>query len=500
MSSRKNPHRSLVALAGVLVRAARVGLCAAAVATLIAACGETSDTGGLMLVVRSDMNVGVDFDTIRIEVAAGDTLLHDASYAVGPKGYVLPSTLALIAGKTTPVLLRVTARQGSKLRVFWQARTLVPRGRVATLSADLVWACDGRAMDTPTGVVSTCVDGLTCVDGSCVAPDVDSSKLPEFDPATAAPCSDTTSDPNNCGSCGHDCLGGACTAGRCQPRPLATVEAAQYLFGDASFLYVGTNSNTPSSPGKATLAQPLLRIDKANLATKSILPPGPYAWDMHRQPDDSFFVTSARSVLRVDPSGAVRKLATFGNLVERLTVTPSQIYTTSFFGDALYRLSFDGTFSTVAQIPSAEGMCEDQDFIYVSQQDQVTQFFRLSKATGAIAPWVALPAKARRAVVDGDYLYWTSFARDYGRTRRDTGASETYQLPTDIKLGDLAMDGDTMLVASPDAGILYAIPKAAFSTNRRLVEAQSGIVGLHVDQRAIYWTQHESGAVVRLAR
>jgi hypothetical protein len=34
-------------------------------------------------------------------------------------------------------------------------------------------------------------------------------------------CGDTQGDPANCGVCGHDCLGGACSAGTCQPVTLA---------------------------------------------------------------------------------------------------------------------------------------------------------------------------------------------------------------------------------------------------------------------------------------
>src|SRR3990172_1836857 len=41
----------------------------------------------------------------------------------------------------------------------------------------------------------------------------------------AGPCTPSPSfatDPRNCGSCGHDCLGGACTAGACEPFALVT--------------------------------------------------------------------------------------------------------------------------------------------------------------------------------------------------------------------------------------------------------------------------------------
>src|ERR1700734_708942 len=37
----------------------------------------------------------------------------------------------------------------------------------------------------------------------------------------AETCPDTQSDPQSCGACGHDCLGGAGAAGLCQPVVLA---------------------------------------------------------------------------------------------------------------------------------------------------------------------------------------------------------------------------------------------------------------------------------------
>lgn len=157
-----------------------------------------------MLLVRSDMNVGTDFDNVRIEVLAGAEVLHDASYIVGPKGYALPATLALIPGEVTtvPVSLRVAARQAGKLRVFWQARTVVPRGRVAVLPADLLWSCEGRAVDSANGVVSTCESGLTCIDGTCASPDIDTNVLAPYDPAA-----ENLSNGSECVNGARDCLG-----------------------------------------------------------------------------------------------------------------------------------------------------------------------------------------------------------------------------------------------------------------------------------------------------
>jgi hypothetical protein len=54
--------------------------------------------------------------------------------------------------------------------------------------------------------------------------------------ATSKACVDTTSDSKNCGTCGHDCLGGTCSGGQCQP-----VLIAQYL-GNPEIIYVGADS------------------------------------------------------------------------------------------------------------------------------------------------------------------------------------------------------------------------------------------------------------------
>src|SRR5262249_49957541 len=51
-------------------------------------------------------------------------------------------------------------------------------------------------------------------------------------------CVDTASDPKNCGRCEHDCLGGACQSGTCQPIAVASGQGAPgTLRIDANNLY-----------------------------------------------------------------------------------------------------------------------------------------------------------------------------------------------------------------------------------------------------------------------
>ena len=79
----------------------------------------------------------------------------------------------------------------------------------------------------------------------------------------AHPCSDLKSDPNNCGACGHDCLGGACSNSVCQPAlvvdgagkiaPFFMVESADTLYF-TSYNTIDVIANVAKIPKSALAA------------------------------------------------------------------------------------------------------------------------------------------------------------------------------------------------------------------------------------------------------
>jgi hypothetical protein len=68
-------------------------------------------------------------------------------------------------------------------------------------------------------------------------------------------CADLTNDSRNCGRCGHDCLGGACSGGVCQPLTIASdpTTSPWDIAVDATNVY-WTNNTSPGTVMKAPVA------------------------------------------------------------------------------------------------------------------------------------------------------------------------------------------------------------------------------------------------------
>jgi hypothetical protein len=101
-----------------------------------------------------------------------------------------------------------------------------------------------RAVLATTALASSLAAGLGCSAGDAARTGVDGGRPHDATPDSRGPgavCGDTRTDPHNCGTCGHDCLGGACESGACVALAPNVLASGQHTPGgivvDATHVY-----------------------------------------------------------------------------------------------------------------------------------------------------------------------------------------------------------------------------------------------------------------------
>jgi hypothetical protein len=165
------------------------------VAVVVACGGNTVTKGELVVSIQTDMSLPKDIDTIGVQVSAGGVLQFGNDYPVGAGQVLIPATLGVLQGNdpAQSVKIRVTARKNNKLLVLRDVTTTVPSGRIATLRVPVQWLCQGQAVDGTSSsgdlgeqdgaATSNCAtSNQTCIAGTCQPAELDSAKLPTYDP------------------------------------------------------------------------------------------------------------------------------------------------------------------------------------------------------------------------------------------------------------------------------------------------------------------------------
>jgi len=97
-------------------------------------------------------------------------------------------------------------------------------------------------------------------------------------------CTNTTTDALNCGSCGHSCLGGQCSAGACEPLLLGTVpNTTEYahetvVSGGKVYVFTGVGQNQASSVWQTDSSTPETPTEISTNGTVSCVMNGQLFW------------------------------------------------------------------------------------------------------------------------------------------------------------------------------------------------------------------------------
>ncbi len=288
-----------------------------------------------------------------------------------------------------------------------------------------------------------------------MVPDVTDAGDAEPDVADAAEeevgCGDMQTDPDNCGRCGHSCVGGSCVGGMCKPFELTTTwDGAWGLAVDDAVLCVAILLNNRMSCLDKTSGALLWIGD--NLAVNQ---PSWVAMDETNVYWSNRVNTSGSiGVCTISGCTAPTKLIDPANRPNGVAADATHVYWAETNGKTLKRAAKDGTGVEVI-------VSESLDFspflvtlhgghVYFSERT-VGRVARVPKAGGAVQVLGSSPYPSKVAVTQ-DWVFWTDF----------NTIGTVYRVPNEDP---------------PDGGGASTIFAAS----------QPGVFGIVADEQYVYW-------------
>ncbi|MBX3187338.1 MAG: hypothetical protein KF795_20380 [Labilithrix sp.] len=344
--------------------------------------------------------------------------------------------------------------------------------------------------------------------------DADAPPLVAEDAGGDGSCSsDLRTDAKHCGRCDHDCLGGACELGVCQPFVFAKVTRPQQVFVVDGALYfsdglsTGADGGVSWCPVEGPCASPPrialgpgafgLAVDAQGLAIAAPTAGFVYTYPL-RFPAS---VTGQLRVAGVEPVGAALDannvyFTTASGAVHRCNRTtgcggtPPRIATGTGRGG---HLAVDATNVYWASDGSAGGGCDG-----CLQGAPKT-------ATDATPSAVSLGRKPQTFSMNGTRLFWTGIGGAYGGevSWRDegVGGNEFFYARQVGRPWGVAADAAEVFFTIASDGTVRRCPRAGCgNASETIATAQTEARGIAVDAKAVYWASFADNVVMKLAR
>jgi hypothetical protein len=327
----------------------------------------------------------------------------------------------------------------------------------------------------------------------------------------ASPCGDTMSSASNCGRCGHDCLGGRCSAGDCQAFALVGADAGVTPYGlaqDDSFLYWTDNNNDTITRTDKTTGKSVILYQSADYPLSVAVEDGGIYWGD---------VTGVWRCPSVGCALGTTQLAV--SVAYDMALDDVALYWTDGFG--IYSVLKDGLSPDASTLfmggQSGEGtptnLVTDGRRIFFTNTDGLLRAIAVDGSAplsmGSIDPLGSV-GLALAGGPDGD-VYWSELDPAQGFIASAPIASlEPIAAASGLVYpGPLATDGTSVYWLAPlatDAGTRNAVLGCTLGSCVPTVVASGFLAGVAivVDAQAVYFTDNGSaglnGAVWKLAR
>jgi hypothetical protein len=266
-------------------------------------------------------------------------------------------------------------------------------------------------------------------------------------------CANLDEDASHCGACGHDCLGGVCNTGVCEPVELATGKGRLFMVHvDQNHIYYGGDGVDVGRIDKdgsndTILAPAGMDLQQREWCYTSAFTGTHVVWG------NDWVQPGVRGCIVPDCAGGVQ------------TLEP---------GMNMYTMSFD----------SMNGK------LYWNQGNDIVEAAwpngMMTTFTTTVAP--------RDIVSDGDFVYWISRvgADDYHVRKRPVGGGNVTELAINrMDAYSLAVAPTKVLWEDTNAIVEAALPNGIGGADPAVFAPVTGIRQIVVDSSHVYWTSQQ---------
>ncbi len=325
------------------------------------------------------------------------------------------------------------------------------------------------------------------------------------------PCTDLSDDPHNCGLCGHDCQGGACEAGACQPLALYQGPVGDNNVFSAPWGLALDVDNVYWTDNQAGTVMKTSKLGGA--ATQLTTTPKPLELAID---STSLYWTSQGGpvVAMALAGGGLTTLASFSAGTYGIAVDPEWVYftTTAPFDGEVVKVAHDG--SGQAVLASGEGnpvaVATTGSAIYWANQQP--SFNAMTQQQGDIIGTVPIDGGATITIasgqygatnlaLDSDFVYWDISGVALYKASLDGGTAENLGRSCG---GSVAVDATGVYCAG--SGVITRMPLgggeattvASYSQYTMGLATFSRDIAL--DATSVYWTVPYYGLVLKVAK
>jgi hypothetical protein len=344
--------------------------------------------------------------------------------------------------------------------------------------------------------------------------------LPDGAPADG--CGDTQTNPANCGACGHDCEGGACVQGVCQPFVLEGEELfPNTIAADGARVY-WVNQTDPDygKPPKSALVRSVSRMGGAPV-TLETLTPG-IGTSLHQDGKYLYFYRWIQWTVGANPyNGSVTRLCSDGSCPSislsgpvddsawNIALDASRIYFPTSKTGGLSQIDKGGSAPTPAGVFTTfflNRLAVDDTYVYAvavpnaaAGQTQPVMAVRFDKTkAGGPEPIMKDLIEGGDVAVDADNVYVTNTKQVFRIAKK--GDPTPKALTPELKPGFITIDSDRIYwleYANPSTGApssLHWVRKDGTGLgSMSLANSATYGPGIALDDKALYWVATISG-------